>query len=78
MKNYILIITSLVGLGVALYIAMIAALALAFQWAWNYALPELFHLPSLGYGQAVALLTLVTLVALLAKGVKLKADFKGL
>lgn len=77
MKKHLLLFASLLSLGLALYSALIAVLALPFQWAWNSTLPSVFRLPSLNYSQSVALLTLIALVVTVAKGVKLHADLKS-
>lgn len=77
MKKHLLLFASLFSLGLALYSALIAVLALPFQWVWNFTLPAIFRLPSLNYSQAVALLTLIALVVTVAKGVKLHANLKS-
>jgi hypothetical protein len=77
MKNYIPTIAYLLGLSFALHLALIATLALFFQWAWNSVLPHLFHLPMIDYLDAAAFLTLVAVGSLVVKGVKLNADFKA-
>jgi len=76
MKSYLLLFTSMASLSVVLYCALIAALALLFQYAWNAVMPDIFHLHSLDYVQAVSLLGLIALVATVTKGVKLGADVK--
>jgi hypothetical protein len=67
----------MLALGLVLCAALIAALALPPQWAWNSTLPGIFRLPSVNYGQAFALLTLIALVVTAVKGVKLHADLKS-
>ena len=76
MQKYILLFTSMVSLSLAMYCALVAALALIFQWSWNIVVPDVFHLRSLDYIQAVGLLSLIALVATVSKGVKLGADVK--
>jgi hypothetical protein len=50
----------LLGVGLGLVVACVFGFALKFL--WNYAVPGLFHLPAIGFGQAVALLVIARLL----------------
>ncbi len=45
-------------LGVTGIAAFALVLGFAVMWLWNWLVPELFHLPAIGYWQAVGLLVL--------------------
>jgi len=55
-------------------IGFIFVLALLFNWMWNAVPAVVFHLPSIGYWQAIGLLLLGTIVrcAVTGMGIKLK------
>jgi hypothetical protein len=49
-------------LGVGLGLVLAAVFGVALKFLWNYAIPGLFHLPTIGFGQAVALLVIARLL----------------
>ncbi len=54
--------------GVLLVVALLAALGLAVMLLWNWLMPEIFGLPSLGFVQAVGLTVLCHLLFKLGAG----------
>lgn len=68
MKERILLIAKMIGLTLLFSAVSVTCLSGLFQWAWNTVLPELFGLPHLGYLQSVGVLTLITIIGLVAKG----------
>lgn len=68
MKEKILLIAKMIVLALLFSVVSVTCLSRLFQWAWNTVLPELFGLPRIGYLQAIGVLTLITIVGLVAKG----------
>ncbi len=76
MKEKILLIAKMIGLTLLFSVVSVTCLARLFQWAWNTVLPELFGLPRIGYLHSVGLLTLITIVSLVAKGGSAKVTYR--
>jgi len=51
-----------IGVGVAAFFAISLLFALPFMLLWNFAMPQIFNLPEIGFFQAVALLMISSML----------------
>lgn len=66
MKNYFLVsltVVALIALWLTLFLLATAALALAFQAVWNWAIIDMFSIPVITYKQSFGVILIVELIS---------------